>query len=58
MDYVHGEPSKRNIIPDIAIKMDDFIMDNDVFITEEEQDVGRQSSPKQEFAILETVSEI
>ena len=58
MDYVHGEPSKRNIIPDIAIKMDDFIMDNDVFITEEEQDVGRQSPPKQEFAILETVSEI
>ena len=59
MDYAYGEPfKKRNIVPDIQINMDDFIMDNDVFVEEEEQDVGSQNSPRQEFNILETVSEI
>ena len=58
MDYNFGEPTKKNIIPDIQINMDDFIMDNDVFIEEEEEDVGSQNSPKQEFDMLETVSEI
>ena len=57
MDIAYGEPPKANIIPDIPRNCDNFDLENDVFI-ENDEDVGSQTYPQNNLSILMNVSEV